>query len=84
MNFSVALEVLSLNMSKLVIALVMHVSAYPYQQKFRQLTFRVLWASSFLPQIDVLTWEKTSFYPRQDFFYPKFVFLYDLTLKEMK
>jgi len=30
-NFYAALEVLSLNMSKLAIALVMHVSAYPYQ-----------------------------------------------------
>jgi len=31
MNFYAALEVLSINMSKLAIALVMYVSAYPYQ-----------------------------------------------------
>jgi len=29
MNFYAALEVLSINMSKLAVALVMHVSAYP-------------------------------------------------------
>jgi len=31
MNFYAALKVLRKNMSKLAIALVMHVSAYPYQ-----------------------------------------------------
>jgi len=31
MNFYAASEVLSINMSKLASALVMHVSAYPYQ-----------------------------------------------------
>jgi len=31
MNFYSAFEVLSMNMSKLAIGLVMHVSAYPYQ-----------------------------------------------------
>jgi len=30
-NFCAALEVLSINMSKLASALVIHVSAYPYQ-----------------------------------------------------
>jgi len=33
MNFYAALEVFSINVSKLPSALVMHVSAYPYQQK---------------------------------------------------
>jgi len=37
MNFYAALEVLSINMSKLAIALVLNVSPYPHQFKILQL-----------------------------------------------
>jgi len=72
-------------MSKLASALVMHVSAYPYQQKIWQLYIEFYGLVRFYPKQMYWRGQKklVTFHPRQDFF-PMFVFLYGLTIKQMK